>query len=103
MKTKKIWSLLLLIAMSFSFLHDYAFNILDNHQHSVAGYVCELSAPTSNVDINIYNMHFEFHMTYIIPAKLISIPTIEGEQTHFVYQSVPLSWKYFNFFKPPIA
>jgi len=103
MKTKKVWSVLLLIAMSFSFLHDYAFNLLDNHQHSVQKYISELSAPTSNVAIDIDNIHFEFHMSYIIPAKLISLQTVEGEDTLFIYNNVLRSWKYFNFFKPPIV
>lgn len=101
MNSKK-WSILLLIAMSFSLVHDYAF-LLHDDQHSVKEYVSQLETPASSMSSDLHDTHFEYHVAYIFPTKSASLSNMKREKTIFTYNEIFLSWNYFNFFKPPIA
>jgi len=103
MNSKKVWSFLLLIAMSYSFVHDYAFNIFHDEHHSVQEYVSELTTLTSSEIGDIHDVHFEYHVKYIFQSEFVSSLAKDGKETFFPHNKIFLSWKYFNFFKPPIV
>lgn len=103
MKSKKIFSLLLLFALSFSVVHDYTFAILDNHSSSVEAYVAELNPNLGKHKDTLCDIHFEYHMPYTFASKSHSLPAMEKADSFFTYNETFFSLKYFNFLKPPIA
>jgi len=103
MNSKKIWSLLLLVAISFSLAHDYTFTVLDDQHHSVQEYLSELTTPDSNTDGFIHNIHSEYHTIDICPIELLSFSYTEKIKSIFQHNEIFLSRNYSNFFKPPIA
>lgn len=104
MNSKKIWSLLLLFAISFSAAHDYTFAVLDNKHSSIEAYVAELSSPIMGGHADMLcNIHFEYHTPYLFLDNHISFPIIKTEDSLFAYDEIFLSLNYFNLFKPPIA
>lgn len=103
MNSKKIFSLLLLFAISFSVMHDYTFAILDNNHSFVESYISETSPILdTNRDI-LCDIHFEYHMPYTFPTKELSLPILSKVDSFFSYNETFFSLKEFNFFKPPIA
>lgn len=75
MKIRKIVSILLLISFSFSNLHAYAIEILDEDHCNVSEYIDEINHKQSiNHSGDVCDVHFEFHIPYILPQK-ISITT----------------------------
>lgn len=103
MNSKNIWSLLLLIAMSFSLVHDYTFVSLDNDKHSVQEYISELTTHSSNKDGFKHDIHSEYHNLYLCPTNTLLFSNTEKVESTFQYNEIFLSWNYFNFYKPPIA
>jgi len=104
MNSKKIWSLLLLFAMSFSIVHDYAFAVLDDNHCSVEAYVAELSPSVSCEKADMLcDIHFEYHTAYLFLEKSAYMPIIQKREDFFAYNEIFLSLDYFSFFKPPIA
>ena len=103
MNSKKIWLFALLIAMSYSVMHDYAFNILDDDRCSVQEYVSELSVPNSNTDGDLCDVHFEYHTSFLCPIELVSLPKMEKIEDFFIHNKIFLSRNFFDFFKPPTA
>lgn len=59
MKLKSIITFSILIALSFSIVHEYAYTFLDDEQCSVNEYVAELDAPTG-VDA-LCDTHHGYH------------------------------------------
>jgi hypothetical protein len=107
MKTKKLLSLLLLFALSFSIIHEFAIALYeDSHSHcDVVHYIKEFSEPVCDTDDqnNLCVSHYLFHISFILsnPVKLIT-----GKQV----SSVPKSNSFFyptlipqTFLKPPIV
>lgn len=103
MNSKKVWSLLLLFAMSFSIAHDYSFMIIENDKHSVKEYISELTASVPDTKELSHQLHGEFHVLEIATNELFSFGKIEKEINRFFYNEIVFSFNYFNFFKPPIA
>jgi len=103
MNSKKAWSFLLLIAMSFSLLHDYAFVLFEDDHCSMKEYVSELTVPNANADCEFCNTHFEYHTAYILPSNSLKLSTVHRYQTIFTGNTLFTSWNYSNFFKPPIS
>lgn len=101
MKYQSITTLVLLFALSFSVVHEYAFALYDNEHCTITEYVHELSAPTSHGDI--CDIHFEYHQSFLL-SKNTPVPLFEylalvqktGNESYSVY--IPTS-----LFKPPIA
>jgi len=103
MNLQKVLSALLLVAMTYSMVHDYAF-IFHDDQHSVQEYVSQLEIPSnSDVDTDFHDTHFEYHMSYIYQPKLLSFSNMEKEETVFHHNELYCSWHTFNFLKPPIV
>lgn len=103
MNSKKLWSLLLLIAMSFSLVHDYAFVALDKDNHFVNEYISDIMTPSSGSDELTHQLHSEFHVFDLHPTRLISIGDVQKEKSLFIDDEIFLSLSYSNFLKPPIA
>ena len=103
MNSKKIYSFLLLFAISFSVMHDYTFAVLDNHGSSVKEYVSEMSPSMDKKNDNLCDIHFEYHTTYTFPAISITLTSIGKIESFFTYNEIFLSQKQFDFLKPPIA
>ena len=104
MNSKKIWSLLLLFAISFSVVHDYTFAVLDDKHSSMEAYVTELSSPVMGEHADMLcDIHFEYNTPYLFLDNPISFPIVDTQDSLFAYDEIFLSLDYFNFFKPPIA
>jgi len=103
MNFTKVCSFLLLIAMSFSLVHDLAFVVLDEEHCSVKEYVSELTIPNAEANCDICNTHFEYHISYILPLNMSLLPKVYRDQTSFVNNILFASHNSFNFFKPPIV
>ena len=104
MNSKKIWSLLLLFAISFLVVHDYTFAVLDNKHSSIEAYVSELSSPAMGERADMLcDIHFEYHTPFLFLDNRISFPIVDAQDALFPYDEMFLSLDYFNFFKPPIA
>lgn len=103
MNSKKIWSLLLLLAISFSVAHDYTFRAIDKHSSSVEIYLDKFSHISSEKHPDkLCDIHFEYHTQYIFEQNIISFSKIEYKPL-FAYEKIFCSLDYFNFLKPPIA
>ncbi len=102
MKLKKLITLLLFIALSFSVVHDFTFALLDQDHCSTIEYVSETEKPTTHGDI--CDIHYKFHQAIYLPAQSIVLPKIEIE--HLELALMDESY-YFNnpleFYKPPIS
>jgi len=75
MKLKSIITFSILIALSFSIVHEFAFAAFDENQCSVSEFVNELDAPTGADDI--CDIHYEYHQAYMFPNENISIHKID--------------------------
>ena len=64
----------ILLALSFSIVHEFAFAAFDENQCSVSEFVSELDAPTGADDI--CDIHYEYHQAYMFPNADISIQKI---------------------------
>ncbi|PHR59392.1 MAG: hypothetical protein COA44_00130 [Arcobacter sp.] len=91
----------MLIAMSYSLVHDFTFSVLHDEQHSVKEYISELTIPAANEDI--HDIHFEYHTAFVFPLKFIFLQNVIREETVFAHNKVFLSRSHFEFFKPPIT
>jgi len=103
MNPKKVLSILLLVAMSYSIVHDYAFLFHDDH-HSVQEYISQLETPaTDSVGADLHDTHYEYHMSYIFESKLVFFSDMEKAGAIFRHNEIVHSRNSFNFLKPPIA
>ena len=64
MKLKSITALVLLLALSFSVVHEYSVVFYDKDHHDAAEYVLELSKPSAHGDI--CDIHFEYHQSFLL-------------------------------------
>ena len=64
MKFKNMITFSILIAFTFSIMHEYAFATLDENQCSISEFVAELDAPTGHDAL--CDTHFEYHNTYVL-------------------------------------
>lgn len=103
MNFKKLCSLLLLFAISFSLLHDYAFIGLEDDHHSLAEYVNEHQGVASDTDEPVHQIHSQFHISDIYPTAFVFLKDIERERSFFTHNKIFLSQNHFSFFKPPIS
>ncbi len=75
MKLKSIITFSIILALSFSIVHEFAFAAFDKNQCSVSEFVNELDAPTGADDI--CDIHFEYHQAYMFPTPTLSIQKID--------------------------
>lgn len=107
MKLKSLITLSLLLAMSFSILHSYAFAFYDDEHCNTSEYVQEFEGPnlheSSDSHNDICDIHYEYHHPYLVPSNdtvaylhvnnLYNIP----ENTTYLFET------YSKTIKPPIA
>jgi len=103
MNVRKLCSFLLLIAMSFSLVHDYEFVHLDDEHCSAQEYVHELTLPSSELDGDIHTTHFDHHISYILPLNISVLSKIDKNNASFTNNTLFTSYNSFDFLKPPIA
>ena len=75
MKLKSIITFSILLALSFSIMHEFTFTLLDEEQCSVSDYVNELDAPTG-VD-ELCDIHYEYHQAYMFPQKQFYMQNVD--------------------------
>lgn len=74
MKLKSIITFSILLALSFSIMHEFAFAQFDEEHCSVSEYISEFEAPNNCGDI--CDTHYEYHQAYMFPSKTISIDAV---------------------------
>jgi hypothetical protein len=103
MKTKKLFTLLLLLSMSFQVVHAYAIDMLDTHESSLHEYIQEFSQTINeNASDDLCKIHFEFHSPFILPQNQIFLQENNHVQKPFVLQNLYEFTAYENSIKPPI-
>lgn len=75
MKLKSIITFSILLALSFSIVHEFTYAFLDEEQCSVSEHIAELDAPTG-VDA-LCDTHHEYHNIYTYSQENISIQEID--------------------------
>ncbi|MCF6309534.1 MAG: hypothetical protein L3J19_03535 [Sulfurimonas sp.] len=75
MKLKSIITFSILVALSFSIMHEFAFAEFDEKHCSISEYVSELEAPNNCGDI--CDIHFEYHQAYVFPQKKFYVQNID--------------------------
>lgn len=75
MKLKSIITFSILLALSFSILHEFAFAEFEEKHCSVSEFVSELDAPSNCGDI--CDIHFEYHQAYMFPPKKFYIQNVD--------------------------
>ena len=100
MSSKKIWSLLLLFALSFSILHDYTFSFVDT-KHSIDT-SCMIDIHLDKKTDTICEIHHGYHSMYLFLETASQLPISQKLQSFFVYTNKLFSLSIFNFLKPPI-
>ena len=108
MNSKKICSFLLLIAIVFSFAHDFAFVTLDKEHHSVKEYVHDFTNDIRDENLNqstsIHDIHSEYHSTIdVCQSKMTSFIDTQKIKAIFTQSTIVYSSNNFNFLKPPIS
>lgn len=108
MNSKKVWSFLLLIAIIFSFAHDFAFVSLDKEHYSVKEYVKDftnnISDKNSEQCTSIHDIHSEYHTALdVCQLKMTSFVDIQKVKAIFAQARIVYSSNSFNFLKPPIS
>ena len=104
MKTRKLVSILLLLAMGFSSLHAFAIDFLDGEHCEVTEYVQEFSqANAHDQNGDICQIHHEFHIAFVLPEI-----TLLPKKAHFSSATISTQAKHDfqsqkNFLKPPIT
>ena len=105
MKNKKLITLVLLFAISFSTLHAFAIDFLDTDQCSTSEYVAEIAHESAHHDHesgDICSVHHLFHTAFIIPVYEDFISEINTEDKPLSIQSSYTYNNLENFLKPPI-
>ena len=102
MKSKKAWSLLLLISSIFSFMHDYTFSVLEDDHHSVEEYITILATDNHDSGEDLHDIHSKYHISEICLIEPIAFEDIEKTSSTFIQNAIFLSWSSFSFLKPPI-
>ena len=83
MKSQKIWSVFLLIALSFSISHDTAFNLLHDDACVATEYKVELEA-----DHQLGDIHDHYHVNYILPTPFtLAVQTYKETQPLFNFKN----------------
>lgn len=101
MKEKKLVLLVLLLVMSFSLVHEFAFAYFDDDHCTTSEYIAELEGPTEHGDI--CDVHYEHHITYILTSIDIKFDSIHksinkhSENTSYLFKT------YSKTIKPPIV
>jgi hypothetical protein len=100
MKRNKLWSILLLISLSFSIFHGLAFANFDHEEHDVYTFIHEISEPSDHNDM--CDFHAEFHNSYLLPQKKLlysarlASNAIQTSPMHVAFDTT------LNLLKPPI-
>ena len=102
MKFKKLITMTLFLALTFSITHDFTFTLLDGDHCTTSEYVSEIETPSEHGDV--CDVHYKFHQASFFPSQAIKLPKIELEYAELAL--VDESY-YFNnpleLFKPPRA
>ena len=101
MKTKNIITLALLFTMSFSMVHEYVFTFYDSDRCSAIEYISEIDAPSHHGDI--CDIHFEYHIAYILPYNRIYQTSIPKYNSEFSFEEISLTFNPLKLYKPPIV
>jgi len=92
---------MLLFALSFSIVHEYAFAFYDTDHCSTTEYVAELDAPQDHGDI--CDIHFAYHQACLhYQDTQLPLYTLSSSQELFEHQNYNFQTQ-LEFFKPPIA
>ena len=104
MKTRKLISIVLLLAMSFSSLHAYAIDFLDEDHCSVSEYVQEIEMPhDGNIAGDICNIHHDFHTVFLLPETYLPVTHTVATEVNIHVALTHDFQSYKNFLKPPIT
>jgi len=83
MYSRKIISILLLMAVSFSTLHAFTIVLLDEDHCSVIEYVQEIEqASSSEFSGDVCDVHHEFHVLYLLPEPTETLLNTQGISTN---------------------
>ncbi len=103
MYSRKLISIFLLMAISFSTLHAFTINLLDDDHCNVSEYIQEIEQASSDTfNGDICNIHHEFHVLFLLPDILKTVYYTQSEVTEI---SAAESYTFYlqnNVLQPPI-
>jgi len=100
MKSKRLLIFILLFTIGFEILHAFTFAEIDTNSCTVQEYTEEFKQPTNKGDI--CDIHFEYHISYILPDSINSITYIETKTPIQVTKQVFQTKNTVSLFRPPI-
>lgn len=101
MKKHKIWTVLLLLSMSFSMLNAFVLEASEKDQCSIQEYVLEFSQ--SNHCGDLCDVRHMFYISFILPAQT-QLVEFESHTFVLIYNSENyISHNHPSNFRPPIA
>ncbi len=104
MKTRKLISIVLLLAMGFSSLHAFAIDFLDEDHCEVSSYVQEFSQSSDHDEQgDICKIHHEFHIAFVLPEITLLPLKIVGTSQPIATLVKHDYQTYHYFLKPPIT
>jgi len=99
MKFKNILTFSILLALSFSIIHEFAFAAFDENQCSVSEFINELDAPTGSDDI--CDTHHEYHHAIMITINEPNIDSIYIHDNITKYKKDYFFLNSVDLFRPP--
>ena len=104
MNSRKLITLVLLLAMSFSTLHAFTITLLDDDHCNVSEYIQEIEQASSDTfSGDICDIHHEFHIPFLLPEPTL---TSLNNQTISANISVTESYTFYlqnTILQPPIS
>jgi len=92
MNTKQLTTFFILIALSFSLVHEFAFTLYDEKKCNVSEYISELNAPVECGDI--CDIHYEYHQSYIATTYSLELNILSQkrelslEHSHYKFTTI---------------
>ena len=103
MNSRKLITLVLLLAMSFSTLHAFTITLLDDEHCNVSEYVQEIEQASSDTfSGDVCDIHHEFHIPFLLPEPT---PMSQSRQAVNTKTSMTESYTFYlqnTILQPPI-
>lgn len=101
MKLKNIITFSILLALSFSALHEFAFADFEEEHCSISEYISEFEAPNDCGDI--CDIHYEYHEASMFPPKKFYMQNVDKISKSIMLKENYDFWVNLNLVIPPIS
>ena len=104
MKIRKLISIFLLMAMSFSTLHAFTIALLDDEHCNVTEYVQEIEQAYSDTwSGDVCDIHHGFHLLFLLPEPRVTITNVQNISTEIAAAESYTFYLQNTVIQPPIT